>query len=132
MRWLPQPKHPNWWLIALAIALGQFAAITVGAALLSPHSSPKYPQIALFCLVTGLIIGGAGWLGARWFPPIAALGLVSGLIVMLNSFAQMDGWGDLVGLLSFAFLLLGGLALGLLVELATWVYRRWQARKPKA
>lgn len=129
MRWLPKPKHRTWWLIGLVVAAGQFAAMGVGAALLSPHSNPKYPEIALFCLVTGLIIGGAGWLGARWFPPIATLGLILGLAMMLNSFLQIDGWGDLVGLLSFMFMLLGGLALGLAVELIIWAYRRYKTNK---
>lgn len=129
MRWLPKPKHSTWWLISGLIVLIQFATISIGAQLLLPHASPKYPAIALFCLATGLIIGGAGWLGARWLPPIATLGLVLGLIVMLNGFSAIDGWGDLIGLLSFAFLLFGGLALGLIVELGIWLYRTLKARK---
>ncbi len=103
-------------------------AIGAGAALLSPHSNPRYPMIALFCLVTGLIIGGAGWLGARWFPVIATLGLILGLFMMLNNFSQIDGWGDIVGLLSFTFLLFGGFALGLIVELSIWAYRYYKTR----
>lgn len=130
MRWLPKPKHNTWWLISGMIALGQFATIGIGAQLLIPHASPKYPLIALFCLATGLIIGGTGWLGARWLPPIATAGLIAGLITMINSFSEIDGWGDLIGLLSFTFLLLGGLALGLIVELGLWIYRNLKARKP--
>lgn len=98
--------------------------------MLLPHADPKYLMIALFCLATGFIIGGAGWLGARWLPPIATLGLAIGLFMMLTSFSGMDGgWSDLIGLLSLMFMLLGGFALGLIVELGIWIHRTLTARR---
>ncbi len=129
MRWLPIPRHNIWWLISGIIGLGQFVAISVGAQLLLPHANPKYPALALFSLAIGLIIGGAGWLGARWLPPITILGLVLGLVIMLSNFAEIDGWGDIVGLLSYTFLLLAGFALGLVVELGVWAYHRMKASR---
>lgn len=129
MRWLPKARHKSWWIISGGIGAVQFATISIGANMLAPHSNPKYAMIALFCLATGFVIGGAGWLGARWLPPIATLGLSLGLFMMLNSFSQMDGWGDIIGMLSLMFLLLGGLGLGLIVELGIWTYRTRKVRK---
>lgn len=128
MRWLPAPRMPFWWRFAAALAVGQFAAMGLAMRLLLPHAEPRYFFIALFCLVTGLVIGGLGWLGARWFALFSTLGLAVGLAVMISSFTGNGGWEDLIGLLSLLVFLFGGAAVGLLVELAHWVYRKVQAR----
>jgi len=127
MRWLPAPRKPIWWRFAAALAVGQFAAMGLGIHLLLPHAEPRYFYIALFCLMTGLVIGGLGWLGARWFALFSTLGLLVGLTAMISNFTGNGGWEDLIGLLSLLVFLFGGAAVGLMVEIVLWVYRRTKA-----
>lgn len=128
MRWLPAPRNPIWWRFAAVLAVVQFAAMGLAIHFLLPHAQPRYFFIALFCLITGLVIGGLGWLGARWFSLFSTLGLAVGLAVMISSFTGNGGWEDLIGLLSLLVFLFGGAVLGLLVDLTLWVYRRAKAR----
>ncbi len=128
MRWLPASRKPIWWWFAAALAVGQLTVMGLGIHLLLPHAKPRYFFIALFCLITGLVIGGLGWLGARWFALFSTLGLAVGLTVMISSFTGNGGWEDLIGLLSLLVFLFGGAALGLLVELVLLFYRKLRTK----
>lgn len=130
MRWLPKRRSSTWWWIALAIAAVSLIVIVFGIRALLPSADPKYPQLILVCLAIGLIIGTSGWFGARWFPPIATLGLTVGLIMMLTNLSGRGDWSDLIGILNFMIFLVGGFALGVIVELVIWLYRWGKNRRP--
>jgi hypothetical protein len=74
-------------------------------------------RFVLFAFVMSLIINGFGWLGARWVWTLTTAGVAVGIAaIFIYANREMDGWGDLIGLLAFMECVVIGFALGLLAD----------------
>lgn len=119
MEWMPPAKSKRWsyWLVVyglllwLGLSLHRFAfsGQTLDMIILL--------RFALFSFVVSMILTGFGWLGGRWIWLLSTVGITLGLILMfVNTSRDLSGWEDLAGFLTFAVFILGGFAIGLLVE----------------
>ncbi|MNW13837.1 hypothetical protein D3C71_2118860 [compost metagenome] len=78
--------------------------------------------------ILAVVINGFGWLGARWIWFLTTAGLLIGLASMFTqSYRNTDGWGDLIGLLTFMICVIIGFAAGMIIE----VIRLFLITRPK-
>lgn len=132
MEFMPPAKSRLWlfWMAAYGLILWLLLGLNRFALLGQKMDIIILLRFALFALVVSGILNGFGWLGARLVWLITTIGIIIGLgLMFLYSYKDMSGWGDLVGFLTFGVFMLGGFALGLLVE-GIYLLMRWQHRKP--
>ncbi|MBD3921295.1 hypothetical protein H8B09_21180 [Paenibacillus sp. PR3] len=85
-------------------------------------------RFTLLAIVPCIIAGAAGWLGARIMWLIMTLSVLIGLIWMAYLSTGHTGWEDLSSLLVFFLSILLGVIIGLIAELAAFLYRRLARR----
>ena len=87
-------------------------------------------RFALFAFVVSGILNGFGWLGARYLWLLSTAGIMLGMILMYAYTSRnLQGWEDLAGFLTFVVFMVGGFAIGLLVEGINLILKR-QRRNP--
>ncbi|KGE18975.1 hypothetical protein [Paenibacillus wynnii] len=87
-------------------------------------------RFALFAFVISGILNGFGWLGARYLWLLSTAGIMLGMILMYAYTSRdLSGWEDLAGFLTFVVFMVGGFAIGLLVEGINLIMKR-QRRNP--
>lgn len=119
MNFLPTAKSTSWlyWMAAYGFVLWLLLIMHRIFLLDQDFDTLIALRFAILAFVVSGIVHLLGWLGARviwWF---TTLGIIIGLALLYSSaYKDMSGWEDLAGFLSFAMMLLGGFAIGLVVE----------------
>lgn len=85
-------------------------------------------RFAMLALVPCVIAGAAGWLGARTMWLIMTISVLIGLVWMAFLSTTNTGWEDITSLLVFFLSILLGVIIGLIAELAVFLYRRLARR----
>lgn len=124
--WIPEAGSKLWWgyagistvLVSVILWLIRFSALgqTLTLAFVL--------RFILLALILSAVFSFAGWLGARRVWLCSNIGLLLGLALMAKYSRDMTGWGDLVGLLAFLQLTVGGFLLGLVIEIIYFIVRR--------
>lgn len=127
MRKLPESGNTKWWGIAGVTALLLAAALlAVRFGVIGQEwSLGNAFMMILLSVVISLVVGAAGWLGAKWIWLLTNIGLFSGVIYMAVKSQDLSGWGDLVGFIMFLFLSAGGFVAGVVVEVIALAARRF-------
>ena len=132
MNFMPPVKNNRWffWFGAFGLLLWVLLTLYRFAYLGQTMDIVILLRFALFSFVVSGIINGFGWLGARFVWLFSTLGIVLGLILMyVYTSRDLSGWEDLAGFLTFFIFMVGGFAVGLVVEGVNLLLRR-QRRNP--
>lgn len=126
MRFLPKARSGKWWLIAgcSTLLVSLFLWMIRFGLLEQPLSGTHLFRFFLLAFLLSLVLGIAGWLGARRLWLLSNAGMAAGLILMARSSGERNGWEDLAGFMAFLELTAAGFAAGLLAELVWLVFRR--------
>jgi hypothetical protein len=119
MKYLPAPKSSRWllWFACYGLLLTLLLWANRFIAWKEPFESLIALRFMLLSFGLAAVVNAFGWLGARWVWLLASAGLAAGIAVMLvYAYRDMDGWGDLIGFLSFLLITGAGFVLGLLAE----------------
>lgn len=116
-------------LISGLMALLVFAVFYLGVGVLL--GTPLLVTNILAMAILGLILGSVAFIlfffGLYYAFGLYAGGFLAGSALMVSAFWQgVAGWEDLVGLLSFFFLVGMGLAAGLLVQLLVYLVKKYR------
>ncbi|UQZ35311.1 hypothetical protein C2I18_18350 [Paenibacillus sp. PK3_47] len=119
MNFLPPAKSTRWlyWMAAYGFILWLLLIMHRIFLLDENFDTLIALRFAILAFAVSGILHLLGWLGARLIWWFTTLGIMVGLALLYSSaYKDMSGWEDLAGFLSFAMMLLGGFALGLVVE----------------
>lgn len=133
MRWIPARWSRKWiqWELwhALVLTLGLWGVRYVAAGAEPAWDTALRMAVAAVAIAT--ILNVSGWLGGRWIWLLGSIGAAVGLAAMF--IVTLDrghgGWEDLVGVLTFLYLLAIGYGCGLLVEMVLAIYHWIQRRR---
>ncbi len=115
---LPEKHSKKWLYHGIGIFLITFFALLVNAVLLAILSVETSIIYALVSLFVALAISGGGYLGAKTYFYTALFFNIIGIIYMLYiSINQAaEGWSDLVSMISYFFIMVIGILIGLVAE----------------
>lgn len=116
-------------LIAIIVAILSFSLLLLGIKYILGASIMLQNIIAF--ITVGIIVGAISFglflLRQKVSFVVFLFSLVSGFVFMFNTFNKdMDGWGDLAGLLSFFMFSLLGLTLALIIQLVAYLINRYK------
>lgn len=119
MKYLPAARSAQWitWLLCYTFLLS--GLLWLNRLLFWSHgfSLTIALRLLLLSFVLAGIVNGLGWLGGRLVWIFTTVAIVFGIIAMyLNSSRNTEGWGDLIGFLSFMLIVIPGFLTGLLAE----------------
>lgn len=108
-------------------ALFTFALFYIGVKILlgNPLLPGNYLAMGIFAFFIGALSFLFVFFRLYYAFGFFTAGLVIGAVFMLSTFWKgVAGWEDLIGLISFLFILGIGLGVGLLVQLIVWLVKR--------
>jgi hypothetical protein len=115
------------WLAGLVVAVLSFGLLLYGVAGVLGQSVDRSNLAAylVFSLLAGGIAALLVFLGRRFLLLAYLSGWILGFFEMFRTFLhEMAGWGDLIGIVSLFFWTIIGLAIGIVLEVGSMVYRR--------
>ncbi|MEF3304936.1 hypothetical protein [Paenibacillus sp. GYB003] len=126
MRLTPRAKSAGWlWqFLVYGAALSALIALNRFVALGKPFDGELLLRFAVLSFGLAAAANGLGWLGGRLAYLFTTAGIVVGVVLMfVYANRNMDGWEDLAGVLAFAEAAAFGIAIGLIAELARWLWK---------
>lgn len=120
MQILPEKKSTGWFVLAAVIFCALFGSLMMSRFMLDiPVNLNNFVGFALMSLVLAFVVGVGGYVGWNFFFTIATVAYGIGLVQLLYiaGARSSDGWSDLTSVISFFTLAIGGVALGLVIEL---------------
>ncbi|MTI95735.1 MAG: hypothetical protein FH749_09685 [Firmicutes bacterium] len=124
MKW-PQRRSPLWFIAGAVLALAVAVIFVLFYGVIFNHNlgNLNLCGIVLIFFLLFQLIALAGFWGRRILVVCATLGIISGLILFLSVIARnVGGFEGLVGALSMLMLIAAGFALGLILELAHFLW----------
>jgi hypothetical protein len=123
--WLPDKFRLIWlaWFIGLTI----FGALGIWLGLSSYNGSQGVEALLRHALLASILSGVTclfGFLGARYVFLTSLLGMAAGIIYLAYAAASIDGWGDLIGLLSLMMIFILSIGVGAIIQVLIYVMRR--------
>ncbi|RJX40120.1 hypothetical protein D3P09_12185 [Paenibacillus pinisoli] len=130
MKWIPAAKSGKWWAIAAGSTLIAGAALWLIRFVHMGQTFTGVHAFRMLLLAAGVsfAFSAAGWFGARWLWGISNGGFIAGLAAMALLGSDKNGWEDLISFLSFLLVTVGGIAIGIVVEVVAAVLRYKKTR----
>jgi hypothetical protein len=122
-------EKKNFWVIGLCIVVLSFILFVVGMNVYSSValSTGNYMGYLVFSLVVGAVAAILIYFRLKIAFISFAAGLILGFILMFNALlSNLSGWGDLAGVLNLMMFTILGFGVGLLIELAYYLYKRFK------
>jgi hypothetical protein len=122
-------EKKNFWIIGLCIVVLSFILFAVGMNVYSSValSTGNYMGYLVFSLVAGAVAAILIYFRLKIAFISFAAGLILGFILMFNALlSNLSGWGDLAGILNLMMFTILGFGVGLLIEFAYYLYKRFK------
>ncbi len=129
-RWLsekfPEKYSSNWlfWFVSITIILFVGLWIAFTPSKYDGWHLEDYRGIMILAGIAALFCVLPGYFSLKKAFIITLLAVFWGLIQLSIQVRNIDGWGDLIGLLSFMMITAIGLLIGLIVEFVFWLKNR--------
>lgn len=114
-------------ICGLIIAIVTFATFFLSIKYILKTSLLPTNIIAFIILsfIVGLISFGLYLLKPKIAFSLFLAGMIAGFFIMISSYMKdMDGWGDLIGLMTFFMFALIGLASGLIIQIVVYLINK--------
>lgn len=122
-------EKKNFWIIGLCAAILSFVFLAVGMNVYSEIgiSTQNYIAYVVFSLIAGIVAAPLIYFRLKIAFLSFAAGLILGLFLMFNAFLyNTTGWGDLIGVMNLMMWTILGLVVGLLIQLGTYLYKKFK------
>lgn len=129
---LPEKYSIKWLPILMALFLLTFISMFLVTTILDLNISlENIGGFAILSLAVSLAIGIGGILGSSAYFITALLFNILGIIYtfIITIFRTAEGWSDLVGIVSYLFLLTVGIILGVVLQLIIILLRKYNKNK---
>ena len=128
-RWLSRlPSKYSWywllWFVGISLVLWSGLWFSYNPSKLDGWQFDDLRGILILSLATSFISTLLGYFSLKRAFIMTLLASLIGIIQSAVQVRSIDGWGDLIGLLSYMMITAAGFSIGLLIELILWFIRK--------
>jgi hypothetical protein len=124
-------EKKNFWKIGLCVAILSFITFAISMNVFSAMELDinNYFGYMVFSLIAGIVAAIFIYFRFKIAFLTFAVGLIMGFLLMLRAFlSDLSGWEELVGVMNLMMWSALGLGLGLLIQLGTYIYKRFKKK----
>jgi hypothetical protein len=124
-------EKKNFWKIGLCVAILSFITFAISMNVFSAMELDinNYFGYMAFSLIAGVVAAIFIYFRLKVAFLTFAVGLIMGFLMMLRAFlSDLSGWEELVGVMNLMMWSILGLGVGLLIQLGTYLYKRFKKK----